>query len=572
MQEFKRAIRESLAQHSGLDSNTIKLERPKKAEQGDFAFPCFQLAKERKQPPVAIAQELAAKIGADLQRVEVVATGPFLNFRINRSDLSASVLKQIAGENEGFGHSREGAGKTMVIDFSSPNIAKPLHVGHLRSTIIGAVLKRLHDALGYTTVGVNHIGDWGVQFGKLASAVELWGDTVDLEGDSIRALLALYQRFHEEEKRDESLAERGREAFRELESGKDGSVRATWRRVTELSLRELSKTYARLGVSFDLIRGESFYEDKLEETIERIRASGVTEESDGALIVRLERKGKEIAPALLRKSDGTTLYATRDFAAAFHRWDEFHFDRCLYVVAGNQKLHFEQLFGVLKRMELPWAERAEHIYFGMMTLSGGLKLSTRDGQMIFLDELLDRAVEEALKVIQTSKKFADIPNPEEVATQIGIGAVIFNDLKKERIKDVQFEWDDVLSFEGETGPYLQYTHARMCGILRRAEKEGPPADTAPAWAQLEDASHLILTLGRFPDVVRSAAKACEPSEISQYLLSLCRDLNSWYGHAEHKVLGVDAPLSAARLQLVNGAKVVIANGLRLLGVATPEKM
>ncbi len=561
MQQFINRIREALATATGLERDELKIESPRDAKLGDLAFPCFPLARALKQAPPKIAAELVEKLA--IEGISVAATGPYLNFTINRKELSESILGDVRSKGSAYGGSDAGSGRTVVLDYSSPNIAKRFHVGHLRSTIIGAAVRRLHDAQGYKTVGINHIGDWGSQFGKLVAAIDRWGDTVDLDKDPLEALSTLYVRVNEEEKTDPELAEAGRAAFRELESGKEGNVRETWKRLTELSLTEFDRAYQRLGVTFDFVRGEAFYEPYLDSTIERIVEAGVTEQSEGALVVNLEGFGKKMPPCLLRKSDGTTLYATRDLAAAFHRWEEFSFERCLYVVGSAQRLHFQQLKAVLTRMKQEWEPRMEHIDFGMLSLPEG-KLSSRKGNVLLLDELLNRAVEEARKVI--AKKNPDLANAEEVAEAVGIGAVIFNDLKRERIKDVVFEWSEVLSFEGETGPYVQYTHARLGSILRKG------ADAVGEWdgSQLENAASILLNIGRYPMVVQSAALNAEPSELAQYLLGFCRDVNSWL--VPNKVLSDDPQLTAARLALVEGAKTCIRNGLELLGVRAPDEM
>jgi len=563
---FVDRIRTALAEATGLPSEQVRVEQPRDASLGDFAFPCFPLAKLKRAAPTAIAAELAVELNSSLAGIEAVATGPYINFRIDRTELTTTVIETILGQGSDYGSSSEGEGKTIVIDFSSPNIAKPMHVGHLRSTIIGASIQRMHNALGYETVGVNHIGDWGSQFGKLCAAIARWGGDIDLDNDPIPALLELYVRYHEEEKTDPSLAEEASAAFRVLESGAEGEIRDTWKRLTELSLRELNKIYERLGVSFDLVRGESFYEGMLDQTIQRIEDTGITSVSEGALVVDLSDFDKKLPPCLLRKTDGTTLYATRDFAAVFHRFEEFQFERCLYVVAAQQKLHFRQMKIVLERMKLDWVDRVEHIDFGMLRLGEG-KMSTREGKIVFLEEVLDRAVSEARTIV--SEKNPELAKADNVAEMVGIGAVIFHDLKKERIKDVVFDWKEVLSFEGETGPYVQYTHARLASILRRAESIGE-GNEKPDWSRLEEAAPILLALGRFPDVIRSAAKHCEPSEIAQYLLALCRDTSSWY--SRERVLGQEPALTAARLGLVRCAKLVIGNGLRLLGVVAPDEM
>lgn len=566
MQKFVEQIQAAIAERAGVAASDVRVEQPRDPALGDLAFPCFTLAKALKKAPPAIAAELATKLAGAVEGVSAVATGPYVNFKIARGVLARSVIADIRAAGAAYGRSKIGAGKTVVIDLSSPNIAKPMSVGHLRSTVIGAAIVRLHEALGFKTVGINHIGDWGAQFGKLVAAVERWGDTVDLEGDPIKALLALYVRYHKEEKDDPSLDAAARAAFRELESGAEGKVRAIWRRLTELSLREFDEIYRRLGVRFDEVRGEAYYEPHLDSTIERIIAAGVTEESEGALIVDLTSIDKNMPPCLLRKTDGTTLYATRDLAAAFHRYDLYHFDRCLYVVGGEQKLHFKQLKGVLKRMKLDWEPRVEHIEFGMLRLPEG-KMSTREGRVIFLEDLLDRAVEEAARII--AAKNPALSGAREIAEQVGIGAVIFSDLKRERVRDVEFVWEEVLSFEGETGPYVQYTHARLASILRKAA-DAREGTAAADFDRLEDAGPILIRLSQFPDVIASAAAHAEPSEVSVYLLGLCRELNNWY--AQHRVLGQEASLTSARLELVRASKIVIASGLGLLGLAAPEEM
>ncbi len=572
MDPFAGKIRAALSSQTGLGESALRLESPRDAALGDYAFPCFPLAKALKKAPPAIAAELATDLANALPDIEVVATGPYLNFRVERGSLGRTVLGliQAAQENDApWGSSNEGAGRTVVLDYSSPNIAKPMSVGHLRSTVIGAAIQRLFNTLGYTTVGINHIGDWGSQFGKLVAAVNRWGDTVELEDDPIISLLALYVRYHEEEQQDPTLQEEGRAAFRELESGEDGEVRAIWRHLTELSLQEFDKLYNRLGVTFDEVRGESFYESHLETAVARVEATGITEMSEGALIVDLSQTEKNMPPCLLRKTDGTTLYATRDLAAVFHRHDLYDFERCLYMVGSDQKLHFRQLKGVLARMGLDWEPRVEHIAFGMLRLPEG-KMSTRAGRVIFLEDVLDRAVEEARRII--AEKNPELAEAETVAEEVGVGAVVFNDLKRERVKDVEFVWEEVLSFEGETGPYVQYTHARLASILRKgaAAGETPGGAEEIDGALLADAAPLLMALLRYPEVLRSAVAHAEPSEVVSWLLAFCRETNAWYG--KNRVLGQESALTGARLALIQCCKSVIGNGLQLIGVAAPEEM
>ncbi len=566
MQEFTDKIRAAVAERAGLAEADVKIEQPRDPALGDFAFPCFPLAKAMKKAPPAIASELAVELDADLDGITAEAAGPYVNFRVDRAILARSIVGAVLEAGTSYGSSEEGAGKKIVLDLSSPNIAKPMSVGHLRSTVIGGALRRIFAKLGYETIGINHIGDWGSQFGKLIAALDRWGEETDLESDPIQALLALYVRYHEEEESDPALVEAGRAAFRDLESGEDNEVRAKWEHITKLSLLEFDKIYSRLGVTFDEVRGEAFYESHLESTIERVEATGITEISEGALIVDLSHISENTPPCLLRKTDGTTLYATRDLAAVFHRWELYEFDHCLYVVGGDQRLHFQQLKGVLERMGIEWEERVEHIAFGMMRLPEG-RMSTRKGRVVFLEDVLDRAAEEALRIV--GEKNPDLVNAEQIAEQVGVGAVVFNDLRRERIKDVEFDWDEILSFEGETGPYVQYTHARLASIQRKAAERGEDGGE-PDWAALEDASGVLLRIGRFPDVIRSAARHGEPSEVTIWLLALSREVNGWY--ASHRVLGQESGVTAARLALVRASQHAIAAGLGLLGVAAPEEM
>lgn len=573
MQRFSDDIRAALARHGGLAPDEVRLERPRDPALGDLAFPCFGLSRALKKAPPVIAAEFSAKLAAELSDVEVSAAGPYLNFRIARPALAADLFARIERDPAAWGGSTRGAGKVVVVDYSSPNIAKPMHVGHLRSTILGAALMRLFAAQGYRAVGINHIGDWGSQFGGLVVAIRRWRGEVDLERDPVRGLLELYQRSKAAAESDPDFAEEARAAWRELESGREGEVRELWRWVTQVSLSAFGRTYARLGIRHDLVRGESYYEPMLEATVQRIAAAGVTEESDGALIVALGAvdKGLKETPCLLRQSDGTTLYATRDLAAVFSRWEEFAFERCLYVVGAEQKLHFRQLKAVLVRLGLEWEPRVEHVDFGLLLGPGRVKLASRKGTVLILDELLDEVVAEARAVIE--QKNPALPDKERVAEQVGIGALVFNDLKRERIKDVLFDRAEILAFEGDTGPYVQFTHARLASILRKAQAAGDAGLAAtPDLARLESAGAILVQIGRLPDVVASAADRAEPSELAQYLLGLSREISGWLSSSENKVLGAEPSLGAARLALVRAAKVTLANGLALLGVNAPEEM
>jgi arginyl-tRNA synthetase len=570
MQEFVERIREALRTQAGVAPEDARIESPRDAALGDLAFPCFPLAKKRGKPPPEIAREIAGALAVD--EVSAAAAGPYVNFTIARPALARAVLGRVLAEGERFGASHEGEGKTIVLDYSSPNIAKPMHVGHIRSTILGAALQRIFDFLGYRTVGINHVGDLGAQFGGLVEAIRRWGDEVDLERDPVRGLLELYQRSKKAADEDPQFAAKAVATNlilqRVVPAGPEDDSIATNDWVRDVSMQAFQKTYERLGIRHDYVWGENFYESHLKGTIERLEKAGITEISQGALIVDLAPVDKGLAktPCLLKQSNGATLYATRDLAALFHRWEKFRFERCLYVVGSEQKLHFRQLKAVLKRMGVDWESRVEHVDFGLLLGPGRVKLASRKGEVLVLDDLIDEVVEEALAAIEA--KNPELPGKDQVSEAVGIGAIVFNDLKRERVKDVVFDKREILSFEGETGPYAQYTHARLASILRKA---GDAPQAGPIdHALLADAAPILLLLGRFPDALRNAARRAEPSDVSRHVLDLCQEMNAWY--VGHRVLVDEPAVRDARLALVRGAKIAIGNGLRLLGVRAPDEM
>ena len=557
---FAARIRTALAEALGLDAEGLQLERPRQEELGEFALPCFRFAKAAGKNPAELAAGLAAAL--DIADVTPTAAGPFLNFRVDPLPLASVVLESAMRDD--YASAKEDC--TTVVEFSSPNIAKPMHVGHMRTTVIGAALARFYAHLGHHVIRLNHIGDWGSQFGKLVAAWQRWGSEEELQKDPIAHLLKLYVRYHEEEKTDESLAAEAKKAFQELESGEQNATRATWKQFTELSMREFQQVYDRFGIEFDFIRGESWYEDKLDAILQWIEDSGVLKEDDGAQIIDLTSEGIK-TPCLVKTAHGTTLYATRDIAAAKSRWEEFHFDQMLYVVGAEQTLHFNQLKAALKLCGAEWQDRMEHIPFGLIRLAEG-KLSTREGRVISLAEVLDRAVELARKAVE--KKNPMLDGKEQVAEMVGVGAVVFHDLKHQRSKDVVFDWKEVLSFEGDTGPYLQYTHARCCSILRKAEREVPAfADIDPALVQ--DGRELFVAIGRLPQALREAATRREPMTVAQALLKIAAAGNVYY--REHRVLGTgDDALEGARLAVIDTLRRTLKLGLGLLGVPAPEEM
>lgn len=557
---FAAPIRAALAAALSIEASEIQLERPKNEEHGEFALPCFRFAKPAGKNPAQLAGDLAAAL--DMNDISASAVGPFLNFQIDRTALARQVLADAGAE--GFGQSNDG--ELSIVEYSSPNIAKPMHVGHLRSTVIGAAMARLFDHLGHEVVRINHLGDWGSQFGKLLAAWKRWGDEAELEADPIDHLLKLYVKYHDQEESDLSLDTDAKAAFLALESGEDNEERKLWVRFTELSLTEFQKIYDRLDARFDLLRGESWYEDKLDAMVEWLESKGVVENSDGARIVDLTSEGIK-TPCLIKTSHGTTLYATRDLAAAKSRWDEFLFARCLYFVGSEQKLHFDQFKAVLKRCGADWWDRLEHVPFGLVRFPEG-KLSTRAGRVLRLSEVLDRAVELARDIVE--EKNPDHPDKDTVAEQVGVGAVIFHDLSHARNKEVVFDWKEVLSFEGDTGPSVQYTHARCCSILRRAEREVPTASEVEP-ALLADAPELWISLGRFPGAVREAAEKREPMILAQQLLRIASAGNVFY--REKRVLGTgDEALEGARLAAIDALRRTLALGLGLLGVPAPTEM
>jgi arginyl-tRNA synthetase len=563
--DFKYSLAVKIAPLVGLDTADIvaMLEIPQENKMGDFALPCFRLAKTLHKAPAAIAQELAEKMHKPEWVERIEAINGYLNLYINRSVWASAVLEEIKQKGEAFGSSCEGEGKTIVIDYSSINIARPFGIHHLTTTALGHSLYRIFQNLGYKCIGINHLGDWGTQFGKQIVAWKRWGDKVAVERDGVHELVRLYMKYHEEVEKDPLMDNEARAWFKRIEDG-DTEALELFNWFKEVTLIEVHRVYNKLGIHFDSYNGEAFFNDKMEPVVDELRHKGLLKESDGALIVDLEPY--KMPPCLIKKSDGATLYATRDLAAAIWRRSEFDFYKCLYVVAYQQNLHFAQFFKVLELMGFAWAKELVHVNFGMVSMEEG-SMSTRHGRTIWLEDVLNAAIDKALAIIM--EKSPELDRKEAIAKQVGIGAVLFSVLTNNRIKDIVFSWESALNFDGETSPYIQYTHARCCSVLKKSEIElTGKAD----WSALEndDAQAVIKELAKFPAAVADAAVRYEPMCISRRIIGISEAYNKYY--YEHRILeGVEEEIRA-KLQMTDAVKRVIKKGLYLLGIEAPERM
>ncbi|MDE7162776.1 MAG: arginine--tRNA ligase [Clostridia bacterium] len=559
--DYKKYIAEKI-KVEGVSSDEIAeaIAIPPNTEMGDYALPCFKFSKVLRQSPVAIAQNLAGNISTDGVIAEVTALNGYLNFKLNKTGLAEATLDRIESEGSKYGSSEMGAGKTVCIDYSSVNIAKPFHIGHLSTTVIGGSLYKIYNFLGYKVVGINHLGDYGTQFGKLICAYKHWGNREEVEKGGIHAVNDLYVRFNSEAT--EEMEAEAREYFRLIESG-DKEANEIFEWFKSLTLSYVNKIYERLGVKFDSYNGERFYSDKMQPVIDELKEKGLLKVSEGASIVDLEPYG--MPPCLILRSDGASLYATRDLAAAYFRKDTYDFYKCLYVVAYQQNLHFKQIFKVLELLGKDWAKDMVHVAYGMVSLEDGA-MSTRKGKVVWLEDVINKCVEKAYKVIED--KNPDLENKRDIAEKVGVGSVIFGALYNNKIKDIVFSYDKVLSFDGETGVYCQYTCARANSVLQKAKgmafKTLKPAELTPQEYEVAKC------LAAFPDTVKDAAEKYEPSYIARYAVDLSQKFNKFY--FDCKILTADEESRGFRVRLTEATLQTLQNALSLLGIGVPDKM
>ena len=573
MIDFKKEIAEIIAKNlDGLTEDEIKsmIEIPQDQSMGDYAFPCFRLAKTMRKAPNLIAAELAEKLQGEQLFSEISPVNAYVNMFVSREEMMKSTVSEVLEEKENFGRSDIGGNKKVIVEFSSPNIAKPFHIGHIRSTVIGNSLSKIYDALGYDVFKINHLGDYGTQFGKMICAYRRWGNREDVINSPIKTLLGYYTKFHVEVEEHPELEDEARAIFTRLEQGSKEEVEL-WQWFREESLKEFQRVYDMLGIEFDSYNGESFYSDKMPRFEKELSDKGLLQESNGAQVVDLEKY--KLGTALIKKSDGSSLYITRDIAAAVYRKENYDFYKNIYVVATQQNLHFQQLFKILELMGYDWANQCVHVPFGMVRLEEGT-MSTRHGRVVFLEDVLNGAIEKTREIIE--EKNPNIENLEEITSQVGIGAVVFNELSNNRIKDYTFKWDQILNFDGETGPYVQYTHARCASLLRKAgedivaKAQDPKNVDFALLAKSDSAYELTKLIYAFPGVVEQAGEKYEPSIITRHIIDIAQCFNKFY-HDEHIIVD-DEVEKTSKIALVIATKRVIATGIGLLGMKAPERM
>jgi len=563
--DFKLEIAKSVAKAVEMDIDEVmfSIEMPSDPALGDFSFPCFKLAKAMKKAPPAIAAGLKDTIIAPGFVNSIEQVGPYLNFFVKRNAYATKILPKINADGADFGRSNIGNGGCVVLDYSHPNMAKPFHVGHLRSTVIGHALYNIFNFLGYRSFSINYLGDWGTQFGKVIAAYENWGSEAEVKEGGIRELNRLYVKFHEEVESNKVLDDEARAWHMKMEQGDEYAMKL-WQWFKDISMEEYAKIYELFNIEFDSYQGESYYNDKMQPIVDELKQKDVMKQDKGAWIVDLEEW--KMPPCLVLRSDGGTLYATRDITSVLHRKEAYDFVQALYITSHEQTLHFAQFFKVVELMGYDWAaNQLVHVPFGYMNLPEG-KMSTRKGKVLLMEDLLEQTFERIGEIID--QKNPNLANKEEIAEQVGIGAIIFNDLYNSRIKDVEFSWERMLSFEGETGPYVQYTHARCCSVLAKAQIDFDDADLSLLGGDEEFA--LIKTLNNLPQKVEEAANKYEPYIISRFVMQVAQVFNKFYH--EKPILRADEATQKARLYLTHCTKTVIANALGLLGIKAPEEM
>lgn len=569
MVDFKEKIAQKISEVTNIEKEELKtyIEIPPNSDLGDYAFPCFKLAKSLRKAPPVIASEIKEAIKLDdgsIEKIEIV--GGYLNIYINKASLAETVLKEVAQKQEKYGSSNIGMGKNVVIDYSAPNIAKPFHIGHLRSTVIGGALYKIYNFLGYNSVGINYLGDWGLQFGKVMAGYDMWKDEYDFSQSEIQAILKIYVRFCQEEKEKPELTEIAREYFKRLEDGEEKEVE-TWKWIRRISLENYQKTYNLLNSKFDSYNGESYYNDKMDAVVDELREKGLLKESEGAQVVDLSEY--DMPPCIIITSAGTTIYATRDLASLKDRINKYDFDKAIYVVGNEQRLHFKQVFKVLELMGYPeYARKCEHVPFGLVVDKDGEKIGSRKGNSIFLEDILKEAIQKVEKIID--EKNPGLEDKGEVARKVGVGAIIFNDLSNSRIKDEIFDWDMLLNFQGETGPYIQYIYVRTRSLLEKAGYVPDLENINFSKLQEKEAVETLKLLYRFNEFVTLAADKNEPSIISRYLIDVAQNFSTFYN--EHKIITEDKTVQDARLALTYAVGTVLKSGVTLLGMEMPNKM
>ena len=569
MIDFKRNIAKKISDVTKIDMKELAtyIEIPPDNNMGDYAFPCFKLARTLKKAPPIIAQEIKENInieGSPIEKIEIV--GGYLNIFIKKAALVENVLQEIDSKKEKYGFSNIGDGKTAVIEYSSPNVAKPFHIGHLRTTVIGGALYKIYSAIGYKTVGINYLGDWGLQFGKVLAGIEAWKDEYNFEENAIESLLKIYVRFSNEEKENPELTNKARQWFKKLEDG-DEETRKTWEWIRNVSIENYNKTYKLLNSKFDSFNGEAYYNDKMDKIVKELEEKGLLKDRQGAKVVDLEEYN--MPPCIIITSAGTTIYATRDITAFIDRINTYNFDKLVYVVGAEQKLHFEQFFKVLEKMGYgEYVKRAVHVPFGLVVDKDGEKIGSRKGNSVFLEDILNEAINKCLKIIEG--KNPNLENKEEIARKVGVGAIIFNDLYNSRIKDEIFDWDTLLNFQGETGPYMQYIYVRTRSLMEKANYTPNINNVDFNLLNEEETIQIIKQLYEFKNTIIMAADKNEPSIIARYLINLAQKFSTFYNN--NKIIGEEQNIQEARLYLTYAVGNVLKIGAELLGMEMPDKM